>query len=151
MKLRRWRLILLAVPAALLFPGCRNNDRQDTVVASAANPNRSYRATVILRQRFVDGKADSTPMTYVLLDKDSGKVDYPNGVDFQDSQVVMKPAQCGPVGLEWENDHLLRVICQNCGIALSAVGRHATHLSGVQIEYEDFPETSSWETPAGSR
>jgi hypothetical protein len=150
MKLRLWPLMSSAVLTALVVSGCRNNDRQDTIIASAANPSHTYRATVLLRQHFVDGKADTSPTTYVLLDKDSGKADYPNGVDFKDSQVVMKPTQCGPLGLEWGSDHQLKVICQNCGLALSAVGQHVDDLNSIQIKFENFPETSSWETPPGS-
>jgi hypothetical protein len=52
--------------------------------------------------------------------------------------------------VQWENDHLLRVICQKCGLALSAVGQHASGMDSIHIEYDGFPEMSSWETTAGS-
>jgi hypothetical protein len=127
--------------------GCK--DRQDTVIASVVNPSHTYRATVLVRQYYVDGKVDTSPTTYVLLDKDSGKPDYGNGEDFADSQVVMKPSQCGPLDVQWDDDHLLKVICQKCGLALSAVGQHASGAGSVRIEYEGFPEMSSWETAPG--
>ena len=146
------RLTVLALLAAvsLASGGCKNNNRQDTVQATAANPSHTWRATVILRQYFVDGKADTSPTTYVLLDKDTGKPQYDNGVDFQDAQVVMKPSQCGPLGVEWADDHLLRVICEKCGIALSAVGPHPSAMSSIRIEYSGFPDRSSWETGSGA-
>jgi len=100
-----------------------------------------------MRQGFVDGKVTTSPTTYVLLDKDSGKPNYPNGVDFTDSQVVMKPEQCGPLQLSWVDDHLLKVNCQNCGLALTAVGRHADTLGPIHIQYDGFPPRSSWEGP----
>jgi hypothetical protein len=151
MKLTAWLASpLLLVSISLTLPGCRNNDRQDTVIASVANPSHTYRATILLRQYYVDGKVDTSPTTYVLLDKDLGKADYGNGAEFKDSQVVMKPSQCGPLDVQWENDHLLRVICQKCGLALSAVGQHASGMDSIHIEYDGFPEMSSWETTAGS-
>jgi hypothetical protein len=151
MKPRSWPLLLFTVCLALFVSSCRNNETQDTIIASVSNPSHSYRATVILRQHFVEGNADATPTTYVLLDRDTGKVDYPNGMEFKDSQVVMNPVQCGPLGLAWSNDHLLKVICQKCGLALSAAGQHADRWNSIRIEYDGFPETSSWETPAGSQ
>ena len=137
-------LPLLGVP--VFFCGCRGNDRQDTVLSSAANPSHTYRATVILRQYFVDGKIDNSPTTYVLLDQDTGKPDYSNGVDFKESQIVMQPSQCGPLSVQWNDDQTLKVICDKCGIALSAVGQHASGVGRIRIQYEGFPERSSWET-----
>jgi len=151
MKFNTWPATpLLVVSLALSLPGCRNNDRQDTVIASVANPSRTYRATILLRQYYIDGKVDTSPTTYVLLDKDSGKPDYSNGVEFTDSQVVMKPTQCGPLDVQWSDDHLLKVICQKCGLALSAVGQHVGSMGPVRIEYDGFPEMSSWETSPGA-
>jgi hypothetical protein len=126
--------------------GCRRNDRQDTVITSAANPSHTYRATIILRQYFVDGKIDTSPTTYVVLDADTGKPNYENGVEFKDSQVVMKPSQCGPMSVEWANDHMLKVICEKCGLALSGAGQHANTMGAIQVEYEGFPAVSSWES-----
>ena len=137
--------LLLCLP---FLSGCK--ERQDTVIASVANPSHTYRATVLVRQYYVDGKVDTSPTTYVLLDKDSGKSDYGNGAEFTDSQVVMKPSQCGPLDAQWVDDHLLKVICQRCGLALSAVGQHVSDVGSVQIEYDGFPEMSSWETAPAS-
>jgi hypothetical protein len=101
---------------------------------------------VILRQYYVDGKFDTSPTTYVLLDRDTGKPEFIKGVDFKDSQVVIKPSQCGPLRVEWVDDRTLQVICEKCGIALSAVGEHPSGVGAVRILYEGFPEMSSWET-----
>lgn len=136
--------LLMPVPIALI--GCKGNDRQDTVIATVANPSHTYRATILLRQYFVEGKVAASPTTYVLLDKDSGNSNYGNGVEFKDSQVVMKPSQCGPLGVQWSGDQVLKVICQKCGLALSAVGQHASGIGPIRIEYDGFPEMSSWET-----
>jgi hypothetical protein len=146
MKLKTCSAILLVVlPVSLCLCGCRRSDRQDTVTGSAANASHTYRATVILRQYYVDGKFDTSPTTYVLLDPDSGAPNYSNGVDFKDSQVVMKPSQCGPLTVQWTGDHELKVICEKCGLALSAVGQHASNVGAIRIAYEGFPEMSSWE------
>src|SRR5580658_8198947 len=97
---------IFVVTSLLAVCGCRGSDRQDTIVASTANPSHTWRATILMRQGFVDGKVTTSPTTYVLLDKDSGKPNYPNGAEFKDSQVVMKPEQCGPLQLNWVNDRL---------------------------------------------
>lgn len=143
-------LALGCVPIWVSISGCKGNNGQDTVLATAANPSHTLRATVVLRQYFVDGKADTSPTTYVLLDKDTGKPEYDNGAEFQDSQVVVKPSQCGPLTVEWADDRLLKVICQKCGIALSAIGPHPAGMQSIRIEYEGFPERSSWETGPGA-
>jgi hypothetical protein len=145
-----WLTVLLIASFSLALGGCRNNDRQDTLIASAANPSHTWRATVILRQYFVDGKVDTSPTTYVLLDKDMGKPGYGNGEEFKDSQVVMKPSQCGPLNVRWTDDHLLKVVCEKCGLALTAVGPHSSGADGIRIEYEGFPDRSSWETGPGA-
>ena len=137
--------MLLALVSISLW-GCRDGDRQDTVVASASNPSHTYRATVILRQYFVDGKADTSPTTYVLLSKDSGQAKYDNGENFRNDEIVMQPSQCGPLTVQWTGDHVLKVICEKCGLALSAVGQHASGMGEIRIEYDGFPEKSSWET-----
>ena len=138
-------LVLFAAPVSLAVGGCRENDRQDTVLSSAANPSHTLRATVLLRQYFVDGKMDNSPTTYVLLDKDAGKPDYANGVNFIDSEIIMKPSQCGPLTVQWTDDKTLKVICDKCGIALSEVGQHASGMGAIRIQYEGFPALSSWE------
>ena len=140
----------LLLAACFVFCGCRPQDRRDVLVTSVANPSHTYRATILLRQGFVDGNVGTSPTTYVLLDEDSGKPDYPNGVEFRDSQVVMKPDRCGALELRWTEDHALSVICRNCGLALSAVGPHAGAIGPIRIEYEGFPERSSWEPGAAS-
>ena len=151
MKLHRYAaILLLPMPAFLALCGCRGSDRRDTVVMSVANPSHTYRATILLRQGFVDGNVDTSPTTYVLLDKDSGKPNYPNGEDFKDSEVVMKPLQCGALSLRWTDDHALKVICLNCGISLAAVGEHAGAMGPIRIDYEGFPDRSSWEPGPGS-
>jgi hypothetical protein len=144
----RLRLVFVLIPVQVLLTvgGCKGNNRQDTVIASAANPSHTYRATIVLRQYFVEGKIDTSPTTYVLLDTDAGKPDYASGAEFKDSQVVMKPSQCGPLDVQWADDHVLKVVCEKCGIALSAVGQHAGSMGPIRIEYEGFPEMSSWET-----
>jgi hypothetical protein len=147
--LQRPTILLLLVPATLVLYGCRTTDRRDLIVTFAANPSQTYRATVLLRQRFMDGNVDSSPTTYVLLDRDSGKPNYPNGEEFKDSQVVMKPTHCGALDLRWTDDHALKVICKNCGLALSAVGPHAGEIGPIRIDYEGFPERSSWEPGPG--
>ena len=139
-------VLLLLSPVLICFLSCRGNQRQDTVITSAANPSRSYRATVILRQYYVDGKFDDSPTTYVVLDKDSGAAAYANGVEFTASQVVMKPTQCGPLSVKWSGDYALTVVCEKCGLALSAVGPHADGLGPIKIQYDGFPQMSSWET-----
>jgi len=127
--------------------GCKVDTRQDTVLGSAASPSHTQRATIILRQYWVDGKFDTAPTTYVLLDTDTGKPEYGNGQDFKDAQVVMKPTRCGPLSVEWADDRTLKVKCEKCGLALSAVGEHATGIGATRIVYEGFPERSSWESP----
>jgi hypothetical protein len=138
-------IVLLLLSACFALCGCRSHDRQDVLVTSVANPSHTYRATILLRQGFVDGNVETSPTTYVLLDRDSGKPDYPNGVEFRDSQVVMKPDRCGALDLRWTDDHALAVICRNCGLALSAAGPHSGAIGPIRIEYEGFPDRSSWE------
>jgi hypothetical protein len=143
-------LILMLVSVELCgFCGCKEGQRQDTVLSSAANPSHTYRATVILRQFYSEGKLNNSPTTYVLLDRDSGAPNYLNGMDFRDSQVVMSPTQCGTLSLQWGGDWVLKIRCEQCGLALSGAGPHAQGMGAIRIEYEGFPETSSWE--AGSR
>jgi len=145
-KLRQLSILLpVAAGFSLALPGCNRDTRQDTVISSVANPSRTWRATVILRQYYVDGKFDNSPTTYVILDRDSGKPKYDNGTDFKDSQVVMKPSQCGPISVQWADDRTLRVICEKCGIALSAVGEHPSGIGAIRVQYEGFPAMSSWE------
>lgn len=139
------KLSLLMVALSSVVSGCRGSDRQDTLISSVANATHTWRATVLMRQGFVDGRVTTSPTTYVLLDKDSGKPNYRNGVEFKDSEVVMKPEQCGPLQLSWPEDHVLKVTCVNCGLALSGAGAHANAIGSIRIEYEGFPERSSWE------
>jgi hypothetical protein len=144
--------VSVLVPLSLCLWGCRGNQRQDTVIASVANPGHTYRATILLREYFVDGHLDNSPTTYVLLDRDAGQVEYDAGQDFKDSQVVMKPAQCGPLSLSWEDDSTLKITCEKCGIALSAIGEHARGVGAIQVQYAGFPDMSSWESaPRGGR
>jgi hypothetical protein len=150
MKHRPCLTILLLAPVSITLWGCRNNDRQDTVIASAANPSHTWRATVILRQYFVDGKPDTSPTTYVLLDPDSGNPNYANGADFKDSQVALKASQCGALDVRWSQDRVLDVICKNCGLALSAVEEHSTAVGSIRVEYDGFPERSSWDPGPGA-
>jgi len=125
--------------------GCRSDTRRDTLIESSVNPSHTYRATVILRQYYVDGKFDTSPTTYVLLHPYTAKPEYGNGEDFPQSQVVIQPTQCGALGVEWADDKTLKVICEKCGIALSAVGAHPSGVGAVKVEYQGFPEMSSWE------
>jgi hypothetical protein len=131
---------------AILPAGCRSNTHLDTLVQSASNPSHTYRATIILRQYYVDGKFDTSPTTFVILDPYTPKPDYGNGEDFKDSQIVIKPSQCGPLEIEWTDDSTLKVICEKCGISLAAVGEHPSGMGSVRVQYEGFPESSSWET-----
>ncbi len=143
--------ILLLACVAPGLAGCKDNQRQDTVIASVANPSHKYRSSIILRQYYVDGKFDTSPTTYVLLDKDAGSAMYENGMEFTDSQVIIKPTQCGPLSLKWTDENALRITCEKCGLALSAVGPHPRAMNTVRIDYEGFPEMSSWETaPRGN-
>jgi hypothetical protein len=160
MKIQRYpaTVVVLGVLAglsvgvcAVALTGCRGKDHQDTVVASVASPGHTSRATILVRQGITDGKVDTRPTTYVVVDKDTGKSAYANGEDFQDSQVAMKATQCGPLELRWTDDRSLKVICQNCGLALSAVSLHAGAVGAVRVEYDGFPERSSWDPgPGGS-
>lgn len=146
-KPMQWRIAMGGVGLlAALLCGCHSNTHVDTLVQSTSNPSHTYRASVIVRQYYVDTKFDTSPTTYVLLDPYTVKPDYGNGADFKDSEIVMKPTQCGPLGLEWTDDSTLKVTCQKCGISLAAVGEHPTGMGPVRVEYEGFPETSSWET-----
>jgi hypothetical protein len=146
-KLSRQCLAVSAL-AMVVLVGCRSNTHQDTLIQSVANASRTYRATVILRQFYIDGKFDNSPTTYVLLAPYTDRPDYESSAEFKDSQVVIKPSQCGPLSLEWTGDRTLKVICEKCGISLAAVGDHPNGVGSVHIEYEGFPETSSWEPGA---
>jgi hypothetical protein len=148
MKLKLIFAKAIWLPVLFSLAGCKSNTRLDTVTSSVANPSHTLRATVILRQYYVDGKFDTSPTTYVLLDKDTGSAQYSNGAEFPSSQVVLKPSQCGPLDVNWVDDRTLKVICQKCGLALSAVGPHANSQGQIRIEYEGFPDTSSWESGA---
>jgi hypothetical protein len=134
-----------ALGAGALLCGCKADTRRDSVVASVENLSHTLRATIILRQYWVDGKFDTAPTTFVLLDSDRGKPDYENGEDFPDSIVVMKPPRCGPLSLAWTDDSTIRVTCEKCGLALDAVGGHVSGIGQTRILYAGFPETSSWE------
>jgi len=68
---------------------CRDTIRQDMVIPSAVNSSHAYRATVIQRQYYVDGKFDTSPTTYVILDKYSGTAKYENSLRFKESQIIM--------------------------------------------------------------
>lgn len=149
MKNFRAAIVLLVLSVSFGLCGCRGNDHQDTLVASAANPSHTYRATILLRQGMVDGKVDTSPVTYVLVDKDTGKPRYSSHAEFKDSQIAMKAAQCGALQVRWTNDLALTVICQNCGLALSAT-QHATGVGAIRVDYEGFPERSSWEPGPGT-
>jgi hypothetical protein len=126
--------------------GCKEGPRLDTVLTSALNPSHTYRATVLLRQYRMDGKFDDSPTTYVLLDRNDGSETYENGQDFRDSEIVMKPSRCGTIDVAWLDDASLKVMCEHCGLALSAVGPHADGMGAIRIVYEGFPALSSWET-----
>lgn len=135
----------LLVAPVLLLCGCKADTRRDTVLSSVANASHTLRATVILRQYWVDGKFDTAPTTYVLLDTDRGKPAYENGEDFPETQVVMKPSRCGPLSLAWVDETTLKVTCEQCGLALSAVGGYVSGMGQTRIEYAGFPDVSSWE------
>jgi hypothetical protein len=136
-------MLLLCV--AFTMPGCKGGERRDTVLSSLASPSRKYRATIVQRQFYVDGKTDSGPTTFVLVGANEGSAKYGNGEDINESEVAMKPTQCGPLSLEWVNDQLLRVRCEQCGLSLASAGPHASSIGAVRIEYDGFPEVSSWE------
>lgn len=87
----------------------------------------------------------ASPTTYVILDKDAGWPHFSNGQDFDVAHVVMRPSQCGTLRLEWTGDQALKIICDQCGLALSSLGEHASKIGQVQIFYENFPAKSFWE------
>jgi len=138
-------LLGLAGAVAIALLGCHSDTRKDTLIQTTSNPSHTYRASVVIRQYYVDGKFDTSPTTYVLLDPYTAKPVYDNGADFKDSQVVIKPSQCGPLSVEWADDLTLKVSCVKCGIALSAVGVHPSGVGSVRVQYEGFPDLSSWE------
>ena len=144
-------IVMLSLLAILSFwlTGCRGNDHEDTLVTWMANPSHTFRATVLLRQGVTDGRVDTTPTTYVLVDKDTGKPHYSSHAEFKDSQIALKATQCGALQVRWTNDLALTVICQNCGLALSAA-QHASGVGRIRVEYEGFPERSSWEPGPGT-
>jgi hypothetical protein len=143
---RRMRFgVLATVSLALLLCGCKADTRRDTVLQSVANLSHTQRATVILRQYWVDGRFDTAPTTYVLLDADQGKAQYENGEDFPESKVVIKPSRCGPLTVAWVDETTLKVTCEQCGLALSAVGGYVSGMGQTRIVYAGFPEVSSWE------
>jgi hypothetical protein len=137
--------------AALALSGCRGSQPQDTLISSVSNPDHTYRATIVLREYVTDGQVNTSPTTYVLLERSSGSFDYQPGVEFKDSEVVMKPSQCGPLSVKWTDNSALKITCEKCGIALSAVGPHPQGMGPIKIEYDGFPEMSSWETGPRSR
>ncbi|MFC5864773.1 hypothetical protein ACFPT7_20865 [Acidicapsa dinghuensis] len=144
------KLAASMLPLLAILCGCRGHGRQDTVLSTASNLSQTWRATVILRGYFVDGKLDKSPATFVLLDKDSGKPNYENGQDFLDSQTVIKASDCGPLAVQWIDDSTLKVICNRCGLALSAVGQHPSLMGAVRVQYDGFPAVSSWEGGSSS-
>ena len=141
-------IILLVLSMAFGLCGCRGKSHQDTLVASVANPSRTYWATILLRQGVTDGSVDTTPTTYVLVDKSTGKPHYSSYAEFKESQIAMKATQCGALEVQWMSDLALTVICQNCGLALPAA-QHATGVVAIRVDYEGFPERSSWEPGPG--
>lgn len=143
--------LLTLLCAGLSTIGCRTNQVQDTVIASTANPNHTYRATILLREYFVDGHVDNSPTTYVILDENAGKPDYEQGHEFRDSQIIMKPTRCGPLSLKWTGNSALTITCEKCGISLTALGPHAQGMGAIKIDYDGFPEVSSWETAPRGR
>lgn len=82
-------------------------------------------------------------VTFLLVDKDTGAPRYLNGQDFDNGILVMSPSQCGPLKLIWMNEHVLKIICQDCGEALESLGDHASIVGPIQILYEGFPEKYS--------
>jgi len=44
--------------------------------------------------------------------------------------------------VHWTDDNALRIICEKCGLALSALGPHARSMGAVRVDYDDFPEMS---------
>jgi len=149
MKLRQHGLVLATFTIALT--GCRGPAHRDQLVALVTNPTHTYRASVVLREYEEEGHPANSPITYVLLDQDTNSVSPDLSKDFPDSQVVMKPAQCGPLSLQWTGENDLKVICEKCGMALSAAGPYATGMGKVRIDYEGFPNVSSWETAPTNR
>jgi hypothetical protein len=142
--MRSWKAIFWAALCGLGV-GCRGNQRQDTVIAWVVNPSHTWRATIVLRESFIDGHVDDAPMTYVLLDQGSGAPHYDNGQDFPDAAVVMKSTRCGPLSLKWLDDQALQITCEKCGLALNALGPHPTGVGAIRVDYAGFPEHSSWE------
>ena len=134
--------------AICVLTGCRGLDSRDILMESVSNVSHTRRATVIVRQFVIDGRVDDNPpVTYVLLGDDQGEPHYPAGVDFPEDEVVMKPVHCGRLSLEWNGDDNLLIVCERCGLSMSAIGHHATQMGITNIEYVGFPDSSSWETP----
>jgi hypothetical protein len=126
---------------------CRSLDSRDILMESVANASHTRRATVIVRQFVIDGRVDDNPpVTYVLLGDDQGEPHFPAGEDFPADQVVTKPTHCGRLSLEWNGDDNLQVVCERCGLSISALGQHADQVGLTKIEYVGFPDSSSWET-----
>ncbi len=138
-----WLLIMLA---SSMLIGCRYGKTRDTVLISVANANHSYRATVLRREYLLDnGMTDASPTTYVLLDEDKGTPSYKYDQEFDTRHVVMRPDQCGPLGLEWMSDQTLKIICKQCGLSLDSLGKHVDRVGSIKIEYEGFPAKSFYE------
>jgi len=143
----RFAGVLCAMFVVVLLSGCRGLESHDVLLQTVANASHTRRATMIQRQYVIDGRVEnSPPVTYVLLSDDHGDPSYPSGVDFPADQVVMKPTHCGRLTLEWNGDQDLMIVCESCGLSMAAVGQHADQLGMTKIEYEGFPESSSWET-----
>lgn len=139
------RPLLWVLPLAAVLSGCRDHGRQDTVLSAESNFSQTWRATVILRQHFIDGKLDKSPTTFVLLDKGAAAHKYKNGQDFREAEVVIKANDCGPLAVQWVDDSTLKVVCNQCGLSLSAVGEHPSAMGPIRVVYDGFPPVSSWE------
>lgn len=136
----------LGILVLIVLSGCRGVESRDALLSTVSSPSHTRRATIIQRQYVIDGKVENSPATYVLVSDDTGEPSYPSGVDFPAAEVVMKPAHCGPLKLTWNGDDDLVIVCDRCGLALAAAGEHVNQIGKTKIEYEGFPDSSSWET-----
>ena len=52
-------LLGLAGAVAIALLGCHSDTRKDTLIQTTSNPSHTYRASVVIRQYYVDGKFDT--------------------------------------------------------------------------------------------
>jgi hypothetical protein len=124
--------------AAWIVAGRSGITSVETPVLSACSPDRSYCASLVMRES--NSKANASDI-YVLRIKDVRNVlAWSHWADFGKGERVLLTTEAHASRLDWRGSKRLEVICQDCKMNYGDVWDEVNKSGPVEISYNGFVE-----------